>query len=112
MMQLRKKFVATARNSLEQNSAVMLTRVFSIIVPVIMLMGIINVRRSDVPAIDNLSIIESSLMGEDPYAETRRMCDKNGKCGEVPDVPSPRTVYSARSIEQYNRWGRAASFHP
>ena len=40
----------------------------------------------------------------DVYASTP-MCDPDtGVCGEDADHPSPRTVYSARSLEQYERW--------
>ena len=31
-------------------------------------------------------------------------CDATGKCGEQPDIPSPRTVYSARRSGQIENW--------
>jgi lysophospholipase L1-like esterase len=44
-----------------------------------------------------------SKTSSDPY-ETR-MCNPRGtRCGEDPDVPSPRTIYSAKSKEQYDLW--------
>jgi len=39
---------------------------------------------------------------DDPYA--RPFCDASGKCGEKPEIPSPRTAFSAKSKEQYDLW--------
>ena len=39
---------------------------------------------------------------EDPFAVP--FCEKDGTCHEKPDKPSPRTVYSAFSKEQYEKW--------
>jgi lysophospholipase L1-like esterase len=36
--------------------------------------------------------------------ELTPFCDVDGTCHEKPDRPSPRTVYSARSEEQYEMW--------
>lgn len=47
---------------------------------------------------------ESSLGAE--TFRTSRFCDADGTCHERPDAPSPRTVFSARSREQYDRWWR------
>lgn len=44
---------------------------------------------------------------DDPYA--RPFCDASGKCGEKPDIPSPRTVFSAKSKEQFDLWWQAHS---
>mmetsp|Transcript_3618 Transcript_3618/g.4103 ORF Transcript_3618/g.4103 Transcript_3618/m.4103 type:complete len:361 (+) Transcript_3618:1-1083(+) len=38
----------------------------------------------------------------DPYS--RPFCDASGNCGENPEISSPRTVFSARSEEQYVLW--------
>lgn len=40
---------------------------------------------------------------EDIYALTP-FCDADGTCHEKPEKPSPRTIYSAKSEFQYNRW--------
>ena len=45
------------------------------------------------------------IWSDDPYA--RPFCDASGKCGEKPDIPSPRTVFSARSKEQAGVWWQA-----
>jgi len=45
------------------------------------------------------------IWSDDPYA--RPFCDASGKCGEKPDIPSPRTVFSARSKEQAGLWWQA-----
>jgi len=39
--------------------------------------------------------------------EKTPMCNKSGKCGEVSTVPSPRTIYSAKTQEQYDLWWQA-----
>jgi len=39
----------------------------------------------------------------DIYASTP-FCDADGTCHEKPDKSSPRTIYSAKSEEQYNLW--------
>lgn len=39
---------------------------------------------------------------EDPFAVP--FCDADGTCHEKPDKPSPRTVYSSWTKEQYNLW--------
>ena len=36
--------------------------------------------------------------------ELTPFCDADGTCHEKPDRPSPRTVYSAKSEEQYKQW--------
>ena len=51
--------------------------------------------------------VYSKKLSTDPYATTP-MCDPNGTwCGEDPDRPSPRTIYSAKSREQYDLWWNA-----
>lgn len=42
----------------------------------------------------------------DPFATTS-FCDADGTCHEKPDQPSPRTIYSAKSKEQYDTWWQA-----
>jgi len=76
--------------------------VIAIIGPIILLMVILDIGGPS--RIENVTAA-SAVSGheKDVYAQTP-MCDKNGKCGEPPEVPSPRTVYSARSAEQYSRW--------
>ena len=44
----------------------------------------------------------SSKVAYSPY--DKPFCDAAGKCGENPQVPSPRTVFSAKSREQYHDW--------
>ena len=39
---------------------------------------------------------------EDPFSVP--FCDPDGTCHEKPDKPSPRTVYSSWTKEQYNLW--------
>lgn len=41
-----------------------------------------------------------------PYEQTP-MCNAEGKCGEEPRLPSPRTVYSSKTRDQYDRWWKA-----
>eukprot|EP00588_Corethron_pennatum_P013320 CAMPEP_0194273018 /NCGR_PEP_ID=MMETSP0169-20130528/6441_1 /TAXON_ID=218684 /ORGANISM="Corethron pennatum, Strain L29A3" /LENGTH=329 /DNA_ID=CAMNT_0039015835 /DNA_START=184 /DNA_END=1173 /DNA_ORIENTATION=+ len=80
----------------------MVTAAIAIIGPVILLIFILDIGG---PSRTENVIAASAVSGneEDVYAQTP-MCDKNGKCGEPPEVPSPRTVYSARSARQYSRW--------
>ena len=40
---------------------------------------------------------------EDIYNSTQ-MCNALGVCGEDPSIASPRTIFSAKSKEQYHRW--------
>lgn len=44
-----------------------------------------------------------AISRSDIYASTP-FCDADGTCHEKPDKASPRTIYSARSREQYNQW--------
>lgn len=49
----------------------------------------------------------STAQYDDVY-ETTPMCDPvTGVCGEDAHHPSPRTVFSARSLDQYERWWQA-----
>ena len=50
-----------------------------------------------------LLFYRGGLTSKDVVAMTP-FCDATGKCGEQPDIPSPRTVYSARSSEQLKNW--------
>jgi lysophospholipase L1-like esterase len=51
--------------------------------------------------------VYSKISSSDLYATTP-MCGPNGTwCGEDPDRPSPRTIYSAKSKEQYDLWWNA-----
>ena len=43
------------------------------------------------------------IKNDDEYAATP-FCTPGGNCGENPSYPSPRTIYSSRSREQYNMW--------
>ena len=43
---------------------------------------------------------------DDVYSATP-MCSAWGVCGETPHVPSPRTIYSAKSRAQYELWWEA-----
>ena len=45
----------------------------------------------------------SSPTTDDPFS-TARFCSINGTCHETPYTPSPRTVYSVWSQEQYDLW--------
>lgn len=40
----------------------------------------------------------------DDLYKARPFCNATGFCGERADIPSPRTVYSARTSEQYRLW--------
>jgi lysophospholipase L1-like esterase len=42
---------------------------------------------------------------DDPYAQP--FCDASGQCGETPEIPSPRTVFSAKTHKQYFSWWEA-----
>ena len=42
---------------------------------------------------------------DDVFAKTP-FCDADGTCHESPNVASPRTIYSARSRQQYDQWWR------
>jgi len=44
------------------------------------------------------------LMNRRDIYESTPFCDADGTCHEDPDRPSPRTIYSARSKEQYELW--------
>ena len=45
---------------------------------------------------------------DDDVYESTPMCDPvTGMCGEDAHHPSPRTVFSARSLDQYERWWKA-----
>jgi len=76
--------------------------VIAIIGPIILLMVILDIGGpSRIENVTAASVVSGHE--KDVYAQTP-MCNKNGRCGEPPEVPSPRTVYSARSAEQYSRW--------
>lgn len=55
------------------------------------------------------SSTSSPLMGNIDYNDPNSFlessfCNVDGTCNEAPDKPSPRTVYSARTKEQYEKW--------
>ena len=63
---------------------------------------------STVVVVSMIFVIVTNLRGnhDDIYARTS-FCDRDGTCHEKPDQPSPRTIYSAKSQDQYEQWWKA-----
>jgi lysophospholipase L1-like esterase len=50
---------------------------------------------------------ENELQQQQDIYQRTPFCDPDGTCHEKPDQPSARTIYSARSKQQYDKWWRA-----